>query len=179
MRKLSSMWFKSNSRAGYLLLEIQISLLVITLLVGALSLNFRHIFTSWHNMLVDTQLNTAGRYMQAFLDKEIGYQGQEILIEPVSSTGANRIVVQTSRHSMYYTYYWKKDKKGLYRRTDTTETYGINPLYIPDCLVTAWDAQKVANDALLISFTLTKDGRNRKFTQLILCVNGEVDADVR
>lgn len=171
------MWFKLNNQKGYLLLEMQVCLLVIAVLIGTLVLNFRQVLYSWQNMMLDTQLNAAGRYMQSFLEKEIGHQGQKIVIKSIVPLETEKIVVQGIKHSTYYTYYWKRNKKGLYKKTETNETQGINPLYLPDCPVTAWHAEKVTDDALVVSFTLSKDGRYKKFTQLILCVNGEVYMD--
>ena len=158
-----------------MLVELQISLLIVTLLVGVLSLNFRQVLISWQHMLTDVQLANAGRYMQVFLEKEIGYNGLRISVDQLLPLHTQRIVVQTVRQGTYYTYYWKRSKLGLYRQTDTLESRGVNPLYISECSMTAWKVKKVADNALVVSFTLQKNDRQKKFTQLILCVNGSVD----
>ena len=176
---LFSTWLRLNNQKGYLLVELQISMLIITILLGALFVSLRQVLGSWKNMLIDAQLYDAGRYMQVFLEKEIGYQGQRISIDYLEPLGTRRIVVQTIRHNTYYNYFWKRAKKGLYRETSTIDSSGTNPLFIPGCDVIDWDVEKVADDSMVINFTLEKEGRKKKFTQLIVCANGEVDLTVK
>ena len=177
MKKLFSTWYRSNRQKGSLLLEMQIGLLVIALVMAIFATGMRQIAGSWQKMLLDVQLYKAGRYTLSFLEKEIGYRVDTVHIDSHTATGTPRIVAKTVQWSTYYTYYWKSDKLGLYKKTESSETKGVNPLYVPDCQMTVWNVEKVTDTVLRVSFTLVKNGRSKKFSQLIFCANGKVEND--
>ncbi len=129
--------------------------------------NFMQLLGSWQKIFIDIRLREAGRYMLANLEKDLAYEGRAITL---ASTG--RITAQCIYGGRKYIY--TPEGTALYKETETLTTMGKNPLFLPDCAVSGWQARRLGNTILEISFTLAAQGRRQHFRQVMFCVNGRV-----
>lgn len=163
--------FLSNKRKGFLLAELQVSVAILAIVVALLYSNFCQILQGWQRMFLDMQLQDAGRYMLSVLEKDLCYEGRLITLSE-DYKGAPKIICQTGNAGKTYTYTW--EGRSFYKSTKTTSTSGKNPLFVPDCQVIDWQAQRINDSFLKLSFVLQKQNRCQSFTQLFYCFNGSV-----
>lgn len=161
----------SKREAGFLLAELYVSMAIVALLVAILYADFCQLLQGWQKMFLDMQLQDTGRYMFSVLEKDLCYEGQLIALTE-DSLGNRKIVCQTGHAGKSYTY--SLTGKSLYKSTTTTKTTGKNPLFVPDCQVVDWQAQRMGEKRLSLQITLEKQGRRMELQQLLHCFNGRV-----
>ncbi len=169
---MSSKYYKKQQ--GYLLLELQITIAITVLLSLLCYKDFCLLLQGWQHLRTDMYLRDAGRYMQSILAKDLGYEGK-LLTLTTDAKGDCKIICATNYAGKTFTY--TLERNGLYKQTKTITTTGKNPLFIPDCQVVEWQAEKLDVKRFYLQFTLAKNGRQRIFTQYIHCLNGTVIKD--
>lgn len=171
--KLFLIWCGHNKgEAGFLLAELQISVAIMALLVAVLYSDFCQLLQGWQKIFLDLQLQDTGRYMYSILEKDLCYEGQMITITE-DSLGKTKLICQTGHAGKSYTY--TLSGRSLYKSTKTTKTTGKNPLFIPDCHVVDWQAERIGEKLLALQITLEKQGRRQEFRKLFHCFNGSVN----
>lgn len=172
LEKLSSTYSGRNNReSGFLLVELQISVAIVAIVVAMLYADFCQVLQGWQKMFLDIQIQDTDRYMFSILEKDLCYEGQQIVITE-DSLGKTKIICQTGHAGKSYTY--SLTGRSLYKTTKTTKTSGKNPLFVPDCQIVDWQARRLDENLLVLKITLEKQGRRRDFQRLLHCFNGRV-----
>ena len=125
---------------------------------------------SWQRLQEQLALQQAGGYMQSLLERHLGYNATAIRIK---STG--ELELDTIMGNKKLLLYCRNG--GLYLQTTTGNGKGTNPLFIAGVEVSQWQAAKLSDNSLRISFTLANtqgSGRQRHWEQIYRCYNGEV-----
>jgi len=161
----------NNRRAGFLLVELQISVAIMAIVVAVLYADFCQVLQGWQKIFLDIQIQDTDRYMFSVLEKDLCYEGQQIVITE-DSLGKTKIVCQTGHAGKSYTY--SLTGRSLYKTTKTTKTSGKNPLFVPDCQVVDFQAERLGENLLSLNITLEKQGRRQNFKKLLHCFNGSV-----
>lgn len=156
---------------GFLLAELQVGVAVLAVVVALLYGDFYRLMQGWQRMLLDMQLRDAARYMSNILEKDLCYEGRLVTLSE-DARGRRKLICQTGHAGKTYTYTW--EGKSFYKSTKTTSTSGKNPLFVPDCYVTDWQAIKIGERFLKLNFVLEKQGRRQNFERVYHCFNGVI-----
>ena len=108
--------------------------------------------------------------MQSLLERHLGYNATAIRIKSTEELELDTIM--GNKKLLLYC-----RNGGLYLQTTTGNGKGTNPLFIAGVEVSQWQAAKLSNNSLRISFTLANtqgSGRQRHWEQIYRCYNGEV-----
>ena len=155
---------------GFLLMEYVFSLAAGAVLAALVCTGLGRTALSWQRLQEQLALQQAGGYMQSLLERHLGYNATAIRIK---STG--ELELDTIMGNKKLLLYCRNG--GLYLQTTTGNGKGTNPLFIAGVEVSQWQAAKLSNNSLRISFTLANtqgSGRQRHWEQIYRCYNGEV-----
>ena len=150
-----------------MLLEYVVSLAIGGALAALVCTGLGRTALSWQRLVSQLELAQAGSYMQGLLEKNLAYNATAITInkqgnlEMDTTFGNKKLLIYTNN-------------QGLYLRTTTKTGSGSNPLFLPDYPVTDWQAQRLSDSALRISFRLQGRRSQATFFQLISCSNGAI-----
>lgn len=165
---------RSSKQGGFFLAELQISAAVLALIAAVFYQDVAALLNGWSKMHTDMELSSSGRYMLSVLENDLGYESRLVTIS--RGKQGTQLACQTIYGGRKLTF--TSESGGLYKQTKTTSTTGKNPLFIPGMQVADWQAVKISDDAVMISFALTSGQRQQKFKRVIHCLNGQVvDAD--
>ena len=155
---------------GFLLMEYVFSLAAGAVLAALVCTGLGRTALSWQRLQEQLALQQAGGYMQSLLERHLGYNATAIRIK---STGALELdTIMGNKKLLLYC-----RNGGLYLQTTTGNGKGTNPLFIAGVEVSQWQAAKLNDNSLRISFTLANtqgSGRQRHWEQIYRCYNGEV-----
>lgn len=167
MKKICLM--STGRHKGFLLNEVLLGMVIVSVVTLLFGRNVVTIFTGWQRMQTDGELLDAGRYMLNKIERHL-------TLESTSVTITDRITIDclTEYPDKTTKLYINSANGGLYMQTKTLSGKGVNPLFIRDCNVTNWRAERISDKKILISFTLTKNNRSKDFVRLFYCVNGVV-----
>lgn len=167
MKKICSIFTRRHK--GFLLSEVLLGMVIVSIAVLLFGRNVMTIFTGWQRMLTDGELLDAGRYMLNKIERHLALEATSIKI-----TNQNTLECLTGFGSKTTKIYFVAEGvEGLYMETNTLEGVGVNPLFIRDCNVSNWRAERIGPKKILVSFTLTKKDRSKDFVRLVYCVNSE------
>ena len=155
---------------GFLLMEYVFSLAAGAVLAALVCTGLGRTALSWQRLQEQLALQQAGGYMQSLLERHLGYNATAVRIK---STG--ELELDTIMGNKKLLLYCRNG--GLYLQTTTGNGKGTNPLFIAGVEVSQWQAAKLSNNSLRISFTLANtqgSGRQRHWEQIYRCYNGEV-----
>lgn len=155
---------------GFLLMEYVFSLAAGAVLAALVCTGLGRTALSWQRLQEQLALQQAGGYMQSLLERHLGYNATAIHIK---STG--ELELDTIMGNKKLLLYCRNG--GLYLQTTTGNGKGTNPLFIAGVEVSQWQAAKLNDNSLRISFTLANtqgSGRQRHWEQIYRCYNGEV-----
>jgi len=155
---------------GFLLMEYVFSLAAGAVLAALVCTGLGRTALSWQRLQEQLALQQAGGYMQSLLERHLGYNATAIHIK---STG--KLELDTIMGNKKLLLYCRNG--GLYLQTTTGNGKGTNPLFIAGVEVSQWQAAKLNDNSLRISFTLANtqgSGRQRHWEQIYRCYNGEV-----
>ena len=155
---------------GFLLMEYVFSLAAGAVLAALVCTGLGRTALSWQRLQEQLALQQAGGYMQSLLERHLGYNATAIRIK---STG--ELELDTIMGNKKLLLYCRNG--GLYLQTTTGNGKGTNPLFIAGVEVSQWQAAKLSDNSLRISFTLANtqgSGRQRHWEQIYRCYNGEV-----
>ena len=155
---------------GFLLMEYVFSLAAGAVLAALVCTWLGRTALSWQRLQEQLALQQAGGYMQSLLERHLGYNATAIHIK---STG--KLELDTIMGNKKLLLYCRNG--GLYLQTTTGNGKGTNPLFIAGVEVSQWQAAKLNDNSLRISFTLANtqgSGRQRHWEQIYRCYNGEV-----
>ena len=155
---------------GFLLMEYVFSLAAGAVLAAFVCTGLGRTALSWQRLQEQLALQQAGGYMQSLLERHLGYNATAIRIK---STG--ELELDTIMGNKKLLLYCRNG--GLYLQTTTGNGKGTNPLFIAGVEVSHWQAAKLNDNSLRISFTLANaqgSGRQRHWEQIYRCYNGEV-----
>lgn len=172
--KFAAIWYKLKNEQGFLLAELQLSMAAAALLMVMFCSSSVSILQNCQKMLLDMQLQDAGRYMLSMLEKDLAYDSVQITVSK-DFRGAAKVGCRTVFGGKSYLYTWENN--GLYKQIQTAGTKGKNPLYIPDCKVMDWQVKKLDDKTLLVEFILQKQVRQQKFRRVFYCLNGRIVQD--
>lgn len=174
MKRWSAICFSWNnkSEAGFLLVEFQAGLFLLFLLLPLLASGLGLSWQSWDRLNGEAELRDAGRYMLTRIEKDIGMNAVVVTIKGNNASGRAFLELQTLESKRMIRIYCEKQR--LYRKILTTAGSGNNPLYINEVLVEGWQAARIDERSLLLSFELRKGKHKQSFSQLIYCYNGVV-----
>ena len=159
--------YGGRGERGFLLLEYVFSLAVGALLAALVCNGLQRAAASRQYLQEQLQLQQAGSYMQGLLEKNLAYNATAITINKQGNLEMDTIF--GNKKLLIYT-----NNQGLYLRTTTKTGSGSNPLFLPDYPVTDWQAQRLSDSALRISFHLQGRRSQATFSQLISCCNGAI-----
>ena len=155
---------------GFLLMEYVFSLAAGAVLAALVCTGLGRTALSWQRLQEQLALQQAGGYMQSLLERHLGYNATAVRIK---STGDLELdTIMGNKKLLLYC-----RNGGLYLQTTTGNGKGTNPLFIAGVEVSQWQAAKLSNNSLRISFTLANtqgSGRQRHWEQIYRCYNGEV-----
>ena len=155
---------------GFLLMEYVFSLATGAVLAALVCTGLGRTALSWQRLQEQLALQQAGGYMQSLLERHLGYNATAVRIK---STGDLELdTIMGNKKLLLYC-----RNGGLYLQTTTGNGKGTNPLFIAGVEVSQWQAAKLSNNSLRISFTLANtqgSGRQRHWEQIYRCYNGEV-----
>ena len=155
---------------GFLLMEYVFSLAAGAVLAALVCTGLGRTALSWQRLQEQLALQQAGGYMQSLLERHLGYNATAIRIK---STGDLELdTIMGNKKLLLYC-----RNGGLYLQTTTGNGKGTNPLFIAGVEVSQWQAAKLSDNSLRISFTLANtqgSGRQRHWEQIYRCYNGEV-----
>ena len=171
MKKLSAIWFLLKNKQGHFLVELQFAAAIIALCAAVFYNDFALAVQSWQKSAVQMQLQSAAGYMFSELEKDLAYESEYIVVDK-DYKGRTALKCRTVYRGKLYLYTYEKN--GLYKTTQTTATQGKNPLYIPDCRVRSWQAEKLTDKTILLKITLEKNGQQKTFLRNIYCINGRI-----
>jgi len=154
---------------GFLLNEVLLGMVIVSIVILLFGRNVVTIFTGWQRMQTDGELLDAGRYMLNKIERHLSLESASITI-----TDHTTIDCLTEYQDKTTKLYIHSTNGGLYMQTKTLAGIGVNPLFIRDCNVSNWQAERISDKKILISFTLTKNNRSKDFVRLFYCVNGVV-----
>lgn len=154
---------------GFLLTEVLLGVVITSIVVILFGRNIMSIFSGWRKMQIDGELLDAGRYMLTKIERHLGLEATGVRVINNST-----IDFSTEYPDKTIKLYIHSVNGGLYMQTISREGTGVNPLYIRDCAVSNWRAERISNKEILVSFTLKKDNRTKDFVRLFYCVNGTV-----
>ena len=155
---------------GFLLMEYVFSLAAGAVLAALVCTGLGRTALSWKRLQEQLALQQAGGYMQSLLERHLGYNATAVRIK---STG--ELELDTIMGNKKLLLYCRNG--GLYLQTTTGNGKGTNPLFIAGVEVSQWQAAKLNDNSLRISFTLANaqgSGRQRHWEQIYRCYNGEV-----
>ena len=155
---------------GFLLMEYVFSLAAGAVLAALVCTGLGRTALSWQRLQEQLALQQAGGYMQSLLERHLGYNATAVRIK---STG--ELELDTIMGNKKLLLYCRNG--GLYLQTTTGNGKGTNPLFIAGVEVSQWQAAKLSDNSLRISFTLANSqgsGRQRHWEQIYRCYNGEV-----
>ena len=155
---------------GFLLMEYVFSLAAGAVLAAFVCTGLGRTALSWQRLQEQLALQQAGGYMQSLLERHLGYNATAVRIK---STG--ELELDTIMGNKKLLLYCRNG--GLYLQTTTGNGKGTNPLFIAGVEVSQWQAAKLSDNSLRISFTLANaqgSGRQRHWEQIYRCYNGEV-----
>ena len=155
---------------GFLLMEYVFSLAAGAVLAALVCTGLGRTALSWQRLQEQLALQQAGGYMQSLLERHLGYNATAVRIK---STGDLELdTIMGNKKLLLYC-----RNGGLYLQTTTGNGKGTNPLFIAGVEVSQWQAAKLNDNSLRISFTLANaqgSGRQRHWEQIYRCYNGEV-----
>ena len=155
---------------GFLLMEYVFSLAAGAVLAALVCTGLGRTALSWKRLQEQLALQQAGGYMQSLLERHLGYNATAVRIK---STGDLELdTIMGNKKLLLYC-----RNGGLYLQTTTGNGKGTNPLFIAGVEVSQWQAAKLNDNSLRISFTLANaqgSGRQRHWEQIYRCYNGEV-----
>ena len=155
---------------GFLLMEYVFSLAAGAVLAALVCTGLGRTALSWQRLQEQLALQQAGGYMQSLLERHLGYNATAVRIK---STGDLELdTIMGNKKLLLYC-----RNGGLYLQTTTGNGKGTNPLFIAGVEVSQWQAAKLSDNSLRISFTLANtqgNGRQRHWEQIYRCYNGEV-----
>ena len=155
---------------GFLLMEYVFSLAAGAVLAALVCTGLGRTALSWQRLQEQLALQQAGGYMQSLLERHLGYNATAVRIK---STGDLELdTIMGNKKLLLYC-----RNGGLYLQTTTGNGKGTNPLFIAGVEVSQWQAAKLSDNSLRISFTLANtqgSGRQRHWEQIYRCYNGEV-----
>lgn len=163
-----------DSQQGFFLAELQISAAILALIAAMFYQDLANLLNGWSKMQSDMELTSSARYMMSVLEKDIGYESRLVTIGS-DKQGRAQITCQSIYGGRKYIF--TNESSGLYKQTKTTGTTGKNPLFNVNCPVVEWQVQRLAEDTVEISFILQNNKRQRSFTKVIRCLNGQVEDD--
>ena len=155
---------------GFLLMEYVFSLAAGAVLAAFVCTGLGRTALSWQRLQEQLALQQAGGYMQSLLERHLGYNATAVRIK---STG--ELELDTIMGNKKLLLYCRNG--GLYLQTTTGNGKGTNPLFIAGVEVSQWQAAKLSDNSLRISFTLANtqgSGRQRHWEQIYRCYNGDV-----
>lgn len=152
-------------------MELQLAAAVMALCAAVFYSDFALAVQSWQKTMVQTQLQSAARYMLSELEKDLAYEGEYIVLD---KDYRNKLVIKCRSVYRGKLYFYTHENNGLYKTTQTAGTKGKNPLYLPDCQVSSWQAEKMSDKILLLKITLKKNGQEKTFIRNIYCINGRI-----
>ena len=163
-------WKATHGQRGFFLLEYVFSLAAGAVLAALVCTGLGRTALSWQRLQEQLALQQAGGYMQSLLERHLGYNATAVRIK---STG--ELELDTIMGNKKLLLYCRNG--GLYLQTTTGNGKGTNPLFIAGVEVSQWQAAKLNDNSLRISFTLANtqgSGRQRHWEQIYRCYNGEV-----
>jgi len=167
MKKICSISFRRHK--GFLLTEVFLGLAIVSIVILLYGRTLLSIFGGWQKMQTDGELLDAGRYMMTKIERYLALESTSITI-----TNQKIIECLTEYGNKKTKIYLSSNNGGLYMQVDTLEGVGANPLFIRDCNISKWQAERIDDRQILVSFTLSKKNRSKDFVRLFYCVNGVV-----
>lgn len=163
--------YGTDGKNGYGIIELQAAFAVAVIIGLLLCTCFLQFSKGWLKIQRDLDMQDAGNYMLAVLERELGYESALIRLKK-NFNGRIRIETDTVNGSRKMSF--TCDGSALYKKTTTSKGSGSNPVFIPGISIVDWQVKAVGERLLLISFILDCKGRRQEFSRLIFCNNGVV-----
>ncbi len=168
MVRLHAFWHKlKHGNDGFLLEEMLFATIISCMLASAVFAGLSKFNMGSRQMDSYIQLNEAGRYMMAGIERDIGYWATDIDLSDDRKITCKTIF---GKYSVIYSF----ERNCVYRTSITVNGRGKNPHFMPDCSVESWDVYRVSPHSVLVSFVLSKGKSRQRFQKLIYCLNGTV-----
>ncbi|WP_405380251.1 hypothetical protein [Phascolarctobacterium sp.] len=157
----------SSKERGFILLPTVVAIMVSAALAALVACGLARCSQGWLRLQDEIRLQQGGRYMQSILEKDLSLDAVRITINQdgkivyTSVLGCRTVSIYPSQ-------------KGIYQRTQTNSGSGVNPLFPEDVPVKNWQVRPLADNKLLIGFTLQGKYHEKEFWQVITCCNGVV-----
>lgn len=171
MAKLFIRSSSQNNRAGFLLLEIIVSLLISMHLAAMLFQSFALILPKWEKLVNLVQLYDTSHYTFSILEKNLGYDSLTVAIVQDEK---NRPQLSCQALQGNLSYIFSYENNYLYKTIHKSSTSGKNPLYVSNCLVENWKITKLGEQNVLIEISFKKQTTKLTVQRIIHCLNGRV-----